>query len=122
MMQMERAMAQNTMGPINNNQGIITQGQVGNNTIVSPPRDPNGLYQGDVRVGKVQGPTVDEARGVVSFQALSFNEYPDPNQPLEYGNLLLNCDSIPRKQPNTFVGTLSAMVVGAQCRIAGKRP
>jgi hypothetical protein len=29
----EGAMAQNNMGPVSNNQGIITQGQVGNNTI-----------------------------------------------------------------------------------------
>lgn len=35
----ENAVAQNTMGPIYNNQGIITQGQTGNNTInVAPPR------------------------------------------------------------------------------------
>ncbi len=30
-------MAQNTMGPIYNNQGIITQGQFGNNTIIQGP-------------------------------------------------------------------------------------
>lgn len=46
------AMAQNdkpsnTMGDIQNNQGIITQGQTGNNTIINPiRRDPNGIYQG----------------------------------------------------------------------------
>jgi hypothetical protein len=31
------AMAQNTMGDINNNQGIVTQGQNGNNTIIQRP-------------------------------------------------------------------------------------
>lgn len=37
MFQMESAMAQNTMGPIYGNQGIITQGQFGNNTIIQGP-------------------------------------------------------------------------------------
>jgi hypothetical protein len=33
----EDVMAQNTMGPIIGNQGIITQGQQGNNTIIQAP-------------------------------------------------------------------------------------
>jgi hypothetical protein len=37
MLQTEEAMAQNTMGPIYSNQGIITQGQFGNNTIIQGP-------------------------------------------------------------------------------------
>jgi hypothetical protein len=119
---MENAMAQNTMGPIYDNRGIITQGQTGNNTInVAPPRDAAGVYQGDLRVGKVDGPTINEAASTISFQALVFNEFPDPNKPLEYGNLLLSCENIPQKEPNTFVGTLSAMIAGAQCRIIGKK-
>jgi hypothetical protein len=49
-----------------------------NTTIVSPPHDASGLYQGDVKVGKTQGPTIDESSGFVSFQALVFNEFHDP--------------------------------------------
>jgi hypothetical protein len=91
-------------------------------TIISPPRDANGLYQGDLKIGKVQGPTIDESSGIAAFQALVFNEFPDPTKPFEYGKLLLSCADFPRKQPNTFVGSLSASVVGAQCRIVGKTP
>jgi hypothetical protein len=51
---MEKAMAQNTMGPIFGNQGIITQGQTGNNTInVAPPRLPFDPGIGDQLVSKL---------------------------------------------------------------------
>jgi hypothetical protein len=93
-----------------------------NTTVVSPPHDAAGLYQGAARVGRVQGPVVDEARGVVSFQALVFNDFPDPAQPLEYGKLLLACNGAPHRQPNTVVGNFSAVIAGAQCRIVGKTP
>lgn len=47
-------MAQNTMGPIFGNQGIITQGQTGNNTInVAPPRLPFDPGIGDQLVSKL---------------------------------------------------------------------
>jgi hypothetical protein len=52
--QMEKAMAQNTMGPIFGNQGIITQGQTGNNTInVAPPRLAFDTGIGDQLVSKL---------------------------------------------------------------------
>jgi hypothetical protein len=51
---MEKAMAQNTMGPIFGNQGIITQGQTGNNTInVAPQRLPFDPGIGDQLVSKL---------------------------------------------------------------------
>jgi hypothetical protein len=37
---MQPALAQNTMGPILNNQGIVTQGQTGNNTIINSAPTP----------------------------------------------------------------------------------
>jgi hypothetical protein len=54
MTQVEGAMAQNSMGTIYNNQGIITQGQVGNNTInVAPQRLQFDPTIGDELVSKL---------------------------------------------------------------------
>jgi hypothetical protein len=93
------------------------------NTTINPVvHETNGLYQGDQRVGRIQRPSIDEARGIAHFAAANFSEYPDLNKPLEYGGLILNCDNVPRQEPNTFVGTLSATVIGFQCRIIGKAP
>src|SRR4051794_7981974 len=67
------SMAQeNKMGDVNNNSGIVTQGQVGNNYLYQgEPRDPQGLYQGGKKIGTAQGVVaVDNANGVVQFQAL----------------------------------------------------
>jgi hypothetical protein len=125
---MGNAMAQsekppsNKMGDIISNQGIVTQGQVGNNTIVNPVhRDANGVYQGNTKVGSAQPPAVDAATGIATFRAMHFTAYPDPSQPLEYGDLLLSADTAPQPPPNTFVGTFSAMIAGFQARIIGKR-
>jgi hypothetical protein len=112
----------NTMGNITNNQGIVTQGQIGNNTIVNPVhRDANGVYQGNTKVGSAPPPVIDEATGTAIFPAMSFTSYPDPSQPLEYGDLLLSADCAPRPRPNTFGGSFSAMIVGFQAKIVGKR-
>jgi hypothetical protein len=92
------------------------------NTTINPiVHDPNGLYQSDERVGKIQNPSINEAQGIANFAAANFTEYPNPNKPLEYGNLLLSCDNVPVQPPNTYVGTLSASIVGFQCRIVGKK-
>jgi hypothetical protein len=108
----------NTMGNVINNSGIVTQGQVGNNTIINPfTRDPDGLYQSGNKVGKVKNPTINLTNGTIDFQVISFSEYPDPNKPLEYKNHLIHCDQTPRQNPNKFVGQLSVMIVGAQCKI-----
>jgi len=96
-------------------------GSCNTTTTINPIiHDANGIYQGDERVGRIQQPSIDEARGIANFAAANFSEYPDPNKPLEYSNLILNCDNVPKQRPNTFVGTLSAMIVGFQCRIIGK--
>jgi hypothetical protein len=114
--------AENTMGNITNNQGIITQGQVGNNTIVNPVhRDANGVYQGNTKVGSAPPPVIDQATGTAMFPAMSFTSYPDPSQPLEYGDLLLSSEGAPRPRPNTFVGSLSVMIGGFQAKVLGKR-
>jgi hypothetical protein len=120
------AMAQNekppnTIGNITNNSGIITQGQIGNNTIVNPiRRDPNGIYQGDTKIGNAREPIIDEVAGVVRFQAVSFQGFANPAAPLEFRNFLLSPEGAPVERPGVFVGSLSAMVVGFQARIVGR--
>jgi hypothetical protein len=112
----------NTMGPVINNQGIVTQGQIGNNTIVNPiRRDPNGVYQGDTQIGSAPPPVIDEATGIARFQAMSFRAYANPSAPLEYGNLLLSPEGAPVERPGVFVGSLSVMIAGFQARIVGRR-
>jgi hypothetical protein len=112
----------NTMGNVINNQGIVTQGQVGNNTIVNPVhRAANGVYQGDTKVGSAPPPVIDEAAGIARFPAMSFTSYPDPSQPLEYGEFLLSSEGVPRPRPNTFVGSLSMMIAGFQAKIISKK-
>jgi hypothetical protein len=112
----------NTKGNIIANQGIVTQGQVGNNTIVNPVhRDTNGVYQGNTKVGSAPPPAIDQATGTAVFPAMNFTSYPDPSQPLEYGDLLLSSEGAPRPRPNTFVGSLSVMIAGFQAKIIGKK-
>jgi hypothetical protein len=103
-----------------NNQGIVTQ----NNTIVNPPLPhlPNGLYQGDIQIGKAQNPRIDEARDTIYFDAMSFTDYPDPSAPIQFQNLLLQCDAIPRKDPTVFVGQLAWTIAGTQCKVVKSRP
>jgi hypothetical protein len=113
----------NTMGAIINNQGIVTQGQFGNNTIINPiRREPNGFYQGDTLVGRSgAAPTIDEASGIVSFPVVGFTAPPDPSKPLEFGNLLLSTENAPRPRPNSFTTTFSAAIAGFQARIVGRK-
>ena len=93
-----------------------------NNTTISPPRERSGLYQGDLKVGSIQGTSmIDTARGIATFEALALERFPKPDKPLEYGDLLLICNDLPRNEPNKFVGIMSAMVAGARCTIVGKR-
>ena len=88
-----------------------------NNPVV---RDANGIFQGDRTVGSVDGQvSVDVASGSIDFEALRFSAYPDLSAPLEYRNYLFHCDDAPRRKPNEFVGTLSALIVGARCKIVG---
>jgi hypothetical protein len=74
---MGNAMAQNTMGNIYGNQGIITQGQVGNNTInVGPQRLPFDPAIGDELVSKLPSgkPIVLQSVGNDADQAVA-NQY-----------------------------------------------
>jgi hypothetical protein len=64
---------------------------------------------------------IDTARGIATFEALALERFPEPDKPLEYGDLLLICNDLPRNEPNKFVGIMSAMVAGARCTIVGKR-
>ncbi len=104
---------------ITGNRGIITQGQIGNNTIINPPapRVPDGLYQGSLQVGKVQGPALSEDKSTIKFEVMSFNAYPNPNDPIEYQNYLLECDDVPKQKPNFFSGSFSYVIAGKQCKI-----
>lgn len=112
----------NTMGDVVNNRGIVTQGQAGNNTIVNPiERDADGVYQGNKKVGSAAPPVIDRATGIAMFPAMSFTRYPDPSQPLQYGDLLLSSEGAPRPRPNTFVGSPSVMIAGFQAKILGNK-
>ena len=92
------------------------------NTTINPiVHDPNGLYQGEEKVGRIQDPSIDEPHNLAKFKFAVFTAFPDPNKPLEYAGLLLNCDDVPKPMPNTFVGTLSASVLGFNCRIVGHK-
>jgi hypothetical protein len=112
----------NTMGDIKNNRGIITQGQTGNNTIINPiQRDADGICQGDKKVGSAPPPVVDAKGEIASFQAVGFTAFPDPTQPLEYADLILQCDGVPQPRPNMFAATISIAIVGFRCKIIGRR-
>jgi hypothetical protein len=112
----------NTIGDIINNQGIVTQGQTGNNIIVNPVRrDANGIYQSDKKIGDAPPPAIDEANGIATFQALHFTNYPDQSKPLEYGNLYLSAEGTPQPRPNTYAGTLSIMIARFKAKIVGRR-
>jgi hypothetical protein len=93
------------------------------NTIVSPPHDKDSLYQGDEKIGRVQGRfVVDEQQSIAGFAAIMFTAYPDPNKPFEYGNLLLTCDKFPRLKPNENPAPIFADLESpVQCRIIAKK-
>jgi hypothetical protein len=110
----------NTMGAVTNNQGIVTQGQVGNNTIVNPiRRDANGIYQGDKKIGDAPAPSIEN--GIAFFQSFHLSNYPDLSQPIEYGNLLLSPEGLPQPRPNTYIGMLSIMIAGWKTKVVGAR-
>jgi len=112
----------NTMGDVINNQGIITQGQKGNNTIINPVRrDADGIYQGDKKIGNAPPPVIDEANSIAIFQAFHLTDYPDQTKPLEYGNLRLSAEGTPQPRPNTYVGSLSIMIAGFKAKIIGRQ-
>jgi hypothetical protein len=112
----------NRIGDITNNQGIITQGQIGDNTIVNPiRRETNGVYQGDQKVGNGPPPVIDEVTGFAIFPMIGFTTYPDPTRPLEYGNLLLSSEDVPRPRPNTFTASVSIAIAGFKAQILGRR-
>jgi hypothetical protein len=122
MAQNDRPPPNNSMGDVINNRGIVTQGQVGNNTIVNPVhREADGVYQGDNKVGKAPPPSIDTAAGTATFRFIGFNTYPDRTQPLEYGDLILQCDNVPQQRPNVFAATVSIAVAGLQCKIVGRK-
>jgi hypothetical protein len=79
------------------------------------------VYQGNTKVGSATPPVVDEATGMATFQAMSFTSYPDPSQPLEYGNLILSAETAPRQRPNTFVGSVSVAIAGFRAKVLGQR-
>ena len=111
------------MGDIINNHGIVTQGQIGNNTIVNPiRRDPDGFYQGDKKVGSAPAPVIDDASQMAVFRAAGFNAFPNPDLPLEYGNLILSSESAPRPpRPGFFAAQISIAIAGFQAKIIGRK-
>ncbi|HEY2345704.1 MAG TPA: hypothetical protein VGH80_07460 [Xanthomonadaceae bacterium] len=113
---------------IDNRGGIYNEGSnsgtqtVSNTTNVHPTvREPDGLYQQGNKVGHVQDPFIDSGTMRVVFKVLVFTAYPKPNEPLEFRELLLQCDAIPKPEPDTVVGNLSIMNVRIACRIVGRR-
>ena len=94
-----------------------------NTTIVSPPHDKHSLYQGDQKIGQVQGqPAVDEQNSTAAFAQITFNVHPDPSAPFEYGRLLLNCDKFPRLKPGEIPAPIFLdLEINVQCRIIGKQ-
>jgi hypothetical protein len=92
-------------------------GSCNNMTIVSP-HESNGLYQGDTKVGKAKGASINGK--VANFDVLSFDEYPDLNKPLQYGKLLLSCPNLPHQRPDALVVNLHATNVGVECQVVGE--
>ena len=111
--------ASNTIGNVTSNIGIITQDQIGNNTMIIKPivRAPDGLYQADKKVATVKNPIVDQSKGIITFQVINFTEFPNPSKPLKYKKYLIHCPDIPHKIPHTFVAKLIATDLGEQCNI-----
>jgi hypothetical protein len=89
-----------------------------NNTTIAPPRESDGLYQGDLKIGKAKGPLIKGS--IANFVALSFEEYPDLNKPIEYGKLLLTCPNLPQRRPDEVVINLHWTNVGVECQVIGK--
>jgi hypothetical protein len=100
--------AQAPSGNCNNN-GTFT-GTMNNNcpTIVGPPREPNGLYQTNERVGLVAaarpGPNSDQ----VTFQDLRIGSGNiDLSAPIEFQNVLVKCPML-EKMPHAGAMTVSS--------------
>lgn len=104
-----------------NNQGIVTTGQKGNNTINNYvlPRTADSLYQEGNKIAKIRNPRI--AGNQVFFDAVGYTDYVDATKPIEFGNLLLHCSHAPVKESRKFVGTLSIMSVGDVCEIVGQK-
>lgn len=101
--------------------GIAIVGSTVNNPVVNnnhAVREINGLYQGDNKVGVASpGPSIDDAKNVIAFGAATFESYPNPAQPIEYQNLMLQCDVSFLKNLSHTVGSIS--IGDFKCTIVG---
>jgi hypothetical protein len=110
--------------PINGNcNNVGPNGVIIGSCNVSTPHDKDGLYQGDAKIGRIQGQiAIDEPRSMVAFAQVVFTTYPDPSKPFEYANFLLTCDKFPRLKPNELPAAIFAdLEISVQCHVIGKR-
>jgi hypothetical protein len=83
-------------------------------------RNPDSLYQYDEAVADGIGGVVDQASGLVKFQAIRSTGKADPSREFEYRDWVLLCPDVSRPPPNAVVGQFIGMTVGATCRIVRK--
>jgi hypothetical protein len=101
----------NALAPVKNEQ--VAQNQA--------PRDPDTLYQYGKPIGTVQGAVEDRAHSTVMFQAVRANGSGDPNQEIEYRDLVIRCDELPAPPKGAIVGHFVGLGLGVKCRIIRNR-
>ncbi len=102
--------------------GIATENQSGGTNTVNnynhAPHDPNGLYQGDDKIGTVtDDPKIDEKNKTITFKAQHFQTPLDLLKYVSYGHYTLKCDFPEHMGKNA--GT--ELLVGCTCQIIDKK-
>ena len=78
-----------------------------------PPREGDGFYQADKKLGK--GQITKQSGAKIVFSGY-FSEPPDPSLPIEYGSMKLRCDHLPQPE-SSAPGPWQASVMGLSCDI-----
>jgi hypothetical protein len=86
-----------------------------------PARDPNALYQYGAPVAEGMGGILDQAHGVIKFQAIRSSGKADPTREFEYQDWVVRCPQMPTPPPNTLYGQYIGMAVGGICEIVRHR-
>jgi len=97
-----------------NNNGIITQGQKGNNYLYQlPPIRPNGIYQNKNLIGKIENIIfLGKNKVKLSFPRID-SDYYDFSQPIEVQGHKLMCDYLTSQyEPNAIEGTIHTGYMG----------
>jgi hypothetical protein len=92
----------------------------GSPSATAPIRDPDGVYQLGVKVGSVQSPQVDEAKGMVIFDAIIDAVKLNADHDFEYRDFVLHIRNLRGFANSTIAGQKGRSLSTVMCEIVGR--